>query len=104
VDILGKKVLPRSGFPPDNSYKVVVVGAEPGAKAKIMMTPTHYREHFMPGTKNTNRVRLLFEDLKTAGIDYSMFFLQMLLNALPIQPADSLENVFQIVKFTSKSN
>jgi len=74
VDILGKKVLPRSGFPPDNSYKVVVVGAEPGAKAKVMMTPTHYREHFKPGTKNTNRVRLLFEDLKTAGIDYSMFF------------------------------
>jgi uracil-DNA glycosylase len=35
VDILGAKVLPRSGFPPDNSYKVVVVGAEPGRKLKV---------------------------------------------------------------------
>jgi uracil-DNA glycosylase family 4 len=74
VDILGAKVLPRSGFPPDNSYKVVVVGAEPGSKAKGMMTPIDYRKHFMPGTKNTNRVRLLFEDLKSTGIDHSVFF------------------------------
>ena len=28
----------------------------------------------MPGTQNTNRVRLLFEDLQSAGIDHSIFF------------------------------
>ena len=76
VDILGEKVLPRSGFPPDNACKVIIIGAEPGAKAAAigMMTPTEYKKHFMPGAKNTNRVRLLFEDLKSANIDHSIFF------------------------------
>jgi hypothetical protein len=62
-DFLKNKVLPRSGFPPRDIYKAIIIGAEPGPKAKTLMTPTEYEKHFMPGTKNTNRVRLLFEDL-----------------------------------------
>ena len=73
-DILGEKVLPRSGFPPDNGYKVIMVGAEPGPGAVRMKTPSEYKKSFMPGMQNTNRIRLLFEDLKSAGIDYSIFF------------------------------
>ena len=73
-DILGKMVLPRSGFPPDNFYKAIIVGAEPGPGANRMRTPSEYKKSFMPGTKNTNRVRLLFEDLQSAGIDHSIFF------------------------------
>jgi uracil-DNA glycosylase family 4 len=74
LDILGKKVLPRSGFPPGYSYKAIIVGAEPGPGANRMMTPSKYKKNFMPGTKNTNRIRLLFEDLQSADIDHSIFF------------------------------
>jgi uracil-DNA glycosylase family 4 len=74
TEILKDKVLPRSGFPPRDFYKVVIIGAEPGPKAKGLMTPTEYEKRFMPGTKNTNRVRLLFEDLKDARIPYQKFF------------------------------
>jgi uracil-DNA glycosylase family 4 len=73
-EILKGNVLPRSGFPPRDIYEAVIIGAEPGPKAKGMMTPTEYEKHFMPGTRNTNRVRLLFEDIKSAGVDYSKFF------------------------------
>lgn len=73
-DILGEKVLPRSGFPPDNGYKAMIVGAEPGPGANRMKTPSEYKKSFMPGTKNTNRVRLLFEDLQSVGIELSIFF------------------------------
>jgi len=73
-DILRKKVLPRSGFPPDNSYKAIIVGAEPGPGANRMKTPSEYKKSFMPGAQNTNRVRLLFEDLQSSNIDHSMFF------------------------------
>ena len=73
-DILGEKVLPRSGFPPDNGYKAIIVGAEPGPGANRIKTPLEYKKSFMPGTQNTNRVRLLFEDLRSANIDLSIFF------------------------------
>jgi uracil-DNA glycosylase family 4 len=73
-DILGEKVLPRSGFPPDNGYKSIIVGAEPGPGAIRMKTPSEYKKSFMPGTQNKNRVRLLFEDLQSGGIDHSIFF------------------------------
>jgi uracil-DNA glycosylase family 4 len=72
--VLDEKVLPRSGFPPDNGYKAIIVGAEPGPGANRMMTPSEYQKCFMPGAKNTNTVRLLFEDLQSAGIDLSIFF------------------------------
>ncbi len=72
--ILKNKVLPRSGFPPRDIYKAVIIGAEPGPRAKGLMTPTEYEKRFMPGTKNKNTVRLLFEDLKSADIDYREFF------------------------------
>jgi uracil-DNA glycosylase len=73
-DILGEKVLPRSGFPPDNRYRAMIIGPEPGTGATGMMTPSQYMKRFMPGARNYNRVRLLFEDLKTVGIDYAIFF------------------------------
>jgi uracil-DNA glycosylase family 4 len=73
-ETLKDKVLPRSGFPPRDLYKAVIIGAEPGPKAKGLMTPAEYERHFLPGTKNSNRVRLLFEDLESAGVDYPLFF------------------------------
>jgi uracil-DNA glycosylase family 4 len=71
---LNDKVLPRSGFPARDHYKAVMIGAEPGPKAKGVMTPTEYEKYFLPGAKNNNRIRLLFEDLKDVGVDYSLFF------------------------------
>ena len=67
-------VLPRSGFPPSDIYEVVIIGAEPGPEAKGVMTPAEYKKKFMPGTKNKNRVRLLFEDLESAGLPICRFF------------------------------
>jgi len=72
--ILKNNIFPRSGFPPGNFYQAVIIGAEPGPRANGMMTPTDYKKHFVPGTRNTNRVRLLFEDMKFSHLDYSIFF------------------------------
>jgi len=72
--ILKNRVLPRSGFPSRCIYKAVIIGAEPGPRAKGLMTPTEYEKKFMPGAKNTNTVRYLFEDLKSADINYREFF------------------------------
>lgn len=73
-DTLVDRVLPRSGFPPDDGYKAMIVGAEPGPGANCMKTPSKYKKSFMPDTKNTNSVRLIFKDLQNADIDHSMFF------------------------------
>ena len=72
--ILKDRVLPRSGFPSRCIYKAVIIGAEPGPRAKGLMIPTEYEKKFMPGAKNTNTVRYLFEDLKSADIEYREFF------------------------------
>ena len=64
----------QAGFPPSDIYEAVIIGAEPGPKAKGLMTPAEYKKQFMPGTKNKNRVRLLFEDLESAGLPICRFF------------------------------
>jgi uracil-DNA glycosylase family 4 len=72
--VLGQKNLPRSGFPPSDEYKVIIVGAEPSPSAEGMPQPNEYREGFKPGIKNTNKVRLLFEAINEIDLDWQEFF------------------------------
>jgi uracil-DNA glycosylase len=41
-EILNNLVLPRSGFPPRDIYKALIIGAEPGPKTKGLLTSTEY--------------------------------------------------------------
>lgn len=70
------QILPRSGFPPKGRYQAVVVGAEPGQRAKDVgrPTPEEYKRFFVPGAGNTNKARLIFEHLQAVGADWCKFF------------------------------
>jgi uracil-DNA glycosylase len=69
------RIIPRSGFPPDGTYTVMVIGGEPGQSAEGHLTPEQYKVRFDWRTpKNRNTVRLLFKAIHKAGIDWNTLF------------------------------
>jgi len=73
--ILGlSKIRPRSGFPAEDSYRAMIVGAEPGLIAEGKPSPEEYKQMFCPGAKNANKARLIFKDIDEAGLDWNQFF------------------------------
>lgn len=66
--------IPRSGFPASDKYVAMIIGAEPGGSAQGHPRPEEYLSRFAPECGNRNKARLILQDLKDAGIDWSLFF------------------------------
>ena len=64
----------RSGFPAKNRYIAMIVGAEPGPRARGHLSPEDYLLRFTPGYRDRNKARLIFEDLEKLRVDRAPFF------------------------------
>ncbi len=73
--VLGlKRNKPRSGFPPEDHYDAMVIGAEPGERSVDRPSPREYKDRFAPHARNRNTIRLVFRDLEEEGLDWNRFF------------------------------
>lgn len=87
--LVESRIIPRSGFPPAETYAAMVIGCEPGQSAEGQPTPEEYKERFDWRTpKNRNTVRLLFKAINNAGVDWNTFFYTNAVKC-PAPPADA---------------
>jgi uracil-DNA glycosylase len=69
-----KRNKPRSGFPPEDHYDAMIIGAEPGTRGVDRASPREYKDRFAPYNRNNNTIRLVFRDIDAEGLDWDRFF------------------------------
>ncbi len=96
-----KRNKPRSGFPPEDYYDAVIIGAEPGARGVDRPSPIEYKDRFDPHARNRNTIRLVFRDLEEEGLDWHRFFYTNSVKCAA-KPRDSLECFAKCRSFLEK--
>lgn len=66
------RVLPRSGFP-EGRYEIMIIGAEPGRRAKRRLTPEEYKAKFVGKSRGSNKAALIITDLEGISSDRIFF-------------------------------
>jgi uracil-DNA glycosylase len=70
-----EQIVPRSGFPPNGKYSMMLIGPEPNPTARTRRSPEEYRDTFNPAVRgHRNTVRNLFRSFIAAGIGFDEIF------------------------------